>query len=219
MMKILLSFWLLTLGSFVFGQNRKFPPRNDSGKSAELQLFIQQLTNIIEGKDDQKLLGLLHPRIKFDFDEGMGIGKFKKKWKPEDANSELWRIMNKIVGLGGVFVKDGRDPFFNFVFPYVNQVDLEDGDEYFNTLVVTGKDVNVREKPDVRSKIVGRLTYDIVRYNYEKSEMKAWYFVQTADKDVSGYVSADFVYSPVDYRMFLTKQTGKWTISCLIAGD
>ncbi len=215
----ILTFLLLTISVLALGQNSKFPPRDDSGNNPELQLFVRELKEIIKNKDSQRLLAKVHPQIKFDFDEGIGVEKFKKNWKPEDKNSSLWPIMSKIVGLGGVFVKNRTNPFFDFVFPYVNEVDLEDGDEYFTTLVITNKDVKVREKPDLNSKVVGQLTYDIVSYDYEKSKDEKWYFIQTADKKISGYISSDFAYSPVDYRMFLTKEKEKWMISCIIAGD
>ena len=197
----------------------KCPPRDDSAKSPELLSFVIELKQIIKNKDSEKLLQRIHPQVRFDFDEGVGITKFRERWRPEDKDSELWGIMHRIVGLGGVFVKDRTNPFYDFVFPYVNEVDLKDADQYFNTLVVTGKDVSVREKPDLKSNIVGQLTYDIVSFDYEKSKMNGWYFVQTSDKKISGYVSSDFAYSPVDFRMFLTKEKGRWMISCLVAGD
>jgi hypothetical protein len=217
--KQILVFLLLTVSILAFGQDSKFPPRDDSGKTPELQLFVKGLKEIIKKKDSQRLLAIVLPKIKFDFDEGIGVEKFKQNWKPEDKNSSLWTIMSKIVGLGGVFVRNRTDPFFDFVFPYVNEVDLEDGDLYFTTLVITNKDVKVREKPDSNSKQVGQLTYDIVSYDYEKSKDDKWYFIQTTDKKISGYISSDFAYSPVDYRMFLTKEKGKWMISCIVAGD
>jgi hypothetical protein len=215
----ILIFLLFAISVLALGQNSKFPPRDDSGKTPELKVFVRELKEIIKNKDNQKLLAKVHSQIKFDFDEGVGIEKFKKNWKPEDKNSSLWTIMSKIVGLGGVFVKNRTNPFFDFVFPYVNEVDLEDADEYFTTLVITNKDVKVREKPDLNSKVVGQLTYDIVSYDYEKSKDEKWYFIQTTDKKISGYISSDFAYNPVDYRMFLTKEKGKWMISCIIAGD
>jgi hypothetical protein len=201
-----LTFLLLAVSVLVLGQNNKLPPRDDSGKTPEPQLFVKELKEIIKSKNSQKLLTLVHPQIKLDFDDGIGIEKFRKNWKPEDKNSSLWTIMNKIVGLGGVFVKNRTNPFFDFVFPYVNQVDLEDGDDYFITLVVTNKNVKVREKPDLNSKVVGQLSYDIVTYDYKKSKDYNWYFIKTTDKKISCYISADFAYSPVDYRMFLTKR-------------
>jgi len=197
----------------------KFPPRDESAKFPDLQLFASELREIIKNKDSQKLLQRVHPEVKFDFDDGSGIEQFKKNWKPEDKNSALWGIMDRIVGLGGVFVKNRSNPFFDFVFPYVNELDLDDADQYFTSLVVTGKEVKVREKPDLKSKVVGYLTYDVVNYDPEKSNGDQWYFIQTADQKISGYVHFDFVYSPVDYRMFLTKENGKWMISCIVAGD
>jgi hypothetical protein len=197
----------------------KFPPKDDSKKSPELQLFIAQLKEIIQNKDSKRLLERVHPQIKFDFDDGVGVKQFKEKWKPEDKASTLWPVIERIVELGGVFTKSRTDPFYAFVFPYVNEVELEDPDQYVNSLVVTGKNVTVREKPDLSSKAVGQLTYDVVTFDYKKSEYDKWYFVQTSDKKISGYVNSDFVYSPVDYRMFLTNENGRWQISCLVAGD
>lgn len=214
-----MTFLLLTVSILTLGQNSKFPPKDDSGRSLELKLFVKELKEIIKNKDSQKLLTVVHPQVKFDFDEGIGIEKFKKTWKPENKNSSLWAIMDKIVRLGGVFNKNRAEPFYDFVFPYVNAVDLEDGDDYFTTLVITGKGVKVHEKPNSNSKIIGQLTYDIVSYDYEKSNDDKWYFIQTADKKFSGYINSEFAYSPVDYRMFLTKENGKWMISCLVAGD
>lgn len=217
--KRILTFLLLTISILTLGQDRKFPPRDDSGKSPELKLFVKELKEIIRNKDSQKLLKVVHPQIKFNFDEGIGIEKFRMTWKPEDKNSSLWTIMDKIVRLGGVFNKNRTEPFYDFVFPYVNEVELEDGEDYFTTLVITSKDVNVRERPDLNSRLVGQLTYDIVSYDYEMSKGNKWYFIQTADKKISGYISSEFAYSPVNYRMFLTKEEGKWMISCIIAGD
>jgi hypothetical protein len=216
--KRILTFSLLIISVLTFGQNSKFPPKDESGKTPEISKFVLELKEIIKNKDSEKLLAIVHPEVKFDFDEGIGIEKFKMNWKPEDKNSSLWPILNKIVGLGGVFNKNQVETFYAFVFPYVNAVDLEDGDDYFKTLVITSKSVNIHEKPDLNSRSVGQLTYDIVTYYYEKSNDQ-WYYIQTADKKISGYINSDFAYSPVDYRMFLTKEKGKWMISCIVAGD
>lgn len=216
--KRILTFLLLTVSALSFAQHSKLPPRDESGKNPELDKFVKELKEIIKNKDSEKLLAIVHPEIKFDFDEGVGREKFRKSWKPEDKNSDLWVIMNKIVRLGGVFNKNRTETFYDFVFPYVNEVDLEDGDDYFRTLVITNKGVDVREKPDVNSRLLGQLTYDIVTFEYEKSKGK-WYFIQTRDKKISGYINSAFAYSPVDYRMFLTNEKGKWMISCIVAGD
>jgi hypothetical protein len=211
------SFFLL-IAVFTQAQVKKYPPRDESGKDPQLKLFVTDLKEIIRTKDEKRLIAVLHPKVKFDFDEGFGIEKFKTEFTPGDKNSTLWPILERIVDLGGVFLRR-PDPNYKFVFPYVNDMELTDGDDYFNTMVITGKDVNVREKPDATSKIVGKLTYDVVTFDYKKSQIDNWYYIETADKKIKGFVQNEFVYSPVDYRMFLTNANGKWLIICLIAGD
>jgi hypothetical protein len=200
------------------GQVKKYPPRDESGKDPELRQFVFSLKEIIRTKDEKRFLLMLHPKIKFDFDEGVGIEKFKNAWTPANKNSSLWPILERIVNMGGVFNKR-PEPFYTFVFPYVNEIELAEGDEYFNTMVITGKNVIVREKPDPNSKAAGLLTYDVVKFDYEKSKVDQWYYIETLDKKLKGFVKNEFIYSPVDYRMFLTKEKGKWMISCLVAGD
>ena len=212
----------------------KVPPRDETTKDSSLNLFVAELKQIIESKDGKRLTKIVHPKIKVGFDDGIGIDAFMNVWSPEKKESELWYIMKRIVELGGVFIKSDSDPFYRFVFPYVNQIELKNPDDYFNVLVVTGKNVNVRDKPELKSKVLGQLTYDVVRYDYEKSfpklihnpiphvsyyGPKEWYYIETIDKKLSGYIYCDFVWSPIDYRMFLTSENGKWMISCLVSGD
>lgn len=217
-MKIQLLILCLLIPLLTQAQSKKYPPRDESDKEPQLKTFVIELKEIIRTKDDRRLLPLLHPKIKLDFDEGFGVEKFNIEWTPEDKNSRLWPLLERIVNMGGVFPRR-PEPFYNFVFPYVNQVELEDSDQHFNTLVVTGKDVNVREKPDATSNVVGQLTHDVVWFVYEKSIIDQWYYIETADKKIKGFVRNEFVYSPVDYRLFLTNEKEKWMISCLIAGD
>jgi hypothetical protein len=210
---------LIVMPFMAASQVRKFPPQDESGKDPSLKAFVVQLKQIIKTKDAKRLLTIIHPRVKIDFDDGNGIQHFINTWKPEDPASKVWPIMNKIVAMGGVFSRPDNDPFYKFVFPYVNAIDFEDPDLYFNTLVATARDIPVREKPDENANVVGKLNFDVVTHDYEKSSLPYWYFIQTMDSKIKGYVQADFVYSPVDYRMFLTKEGGRWMISCLVAGD
>jgi hypothetical protein len=233
-MKKILGFLILIIPLLGIGQSSKAPPRDETAKDSSLNLFVLELKKIIESKDGKRLLKIVHPKIKVGFDDGVGIDDFISVWIPERKESELWYIMKKIVELGGVFIKNDSDPFYRFVFPYVNQIELKNPDDYFNVLVVTGKNVNVRDKPNLKSKILGKLTYDVVRYDYEKSfpklthnpiphvsyyGPKEWYYIETGDKKLSGYVYYSFVWSPIDYRMYLTKENGQWMISCLVSGD
>ncbi len=225
---------ILVIPHLGLSQAMKLLPRDESAKDSSLNLFVAELKQTIKYKDVKRLMKIIHPKIQVGFDDGIGIDAFVNSWSPEKKESELWYVMNKIVKLGGVFTKNESNPFFRFVFPYINQIELKNPDDFFYVLVVTGKDVNVRERPELKSKVLGQLTYDVVRYDYEKSYPKLaqeriphvsyygpkeWYYIETSDKVLKGYIYYDFVWSPIDCRMFLTQENGKWMISCIVSGD
>jgi hypothetical protein len=232
MTKNIILFFLIP--NLILGQSEKLLPKDESLSDPSLHSFVEELKQIIKSKDGKRLAKIVHPRIQIGFDDQIGVDAFVDKWSPENKESELWYVLKRIVELGGVFTKNNSNQFFLFVFPYVNQVELKNPDDFFHVLVVTGKNVNVREKPDHKSKVLGQLTYDVVGYNYEKSYPKSnqepiphvsyygskeWYYIETIDKKLSGYVYFNFVWSPIDYRMFLTQENGQWMISCLVSGD
>jgi hypothetical protein len=97
--------------------------------------------------------------------------------------------------------------------------------------VITGKNVNLREKPDTKAAVKTQLTYDVIWYLYgdEYGETQSganelgepeWYLIETYDRKNRGWVNWRFVYSPVGYRLFLYKNDkGIWKISAFLAGD
>jgi hypothetical protein len=50
-------------------------------------------------------------------------------------------------------------------------------------------------------------------------EPKEWYFVETLDKRLSGYVYWKFTFSPAGYNLFLEKENGKWIIKSFLMGE
>jgi hypothetical protein len=50
-------------------------------------------------------------------------------------------------------------------------------------------------------------------------KQKRWTFIQTLDKKIKGYVQSQYLWSPVYYRMVITKEDGVWKITSLVAGD
>jgi hypothetical protein len=143
---------LTLLLTFSAHSQTKFPPIDDSSKDEKLKTFVATLKATIKERDGNRLISMIHPDMKITFDGENGIDAFRKEWKPEDKESDLWILLNKLVGLGGVFLTDPQDQFYSFVFPYVNKVGPVNADDYFNILVVTATDVNVREKPDFKIK-------------------------------------------------------------------
>ena len=210
---------LLILTCSLGWSQKQYPPRDESGKDKALSAFTTQLKLVIKNKDGDQLLKMISPTIQNGFGGDDGLENFKTSWKPKDKTSELWIILNRIVNLGGVFMGEDKS---SFVYPYIFALEGNDLPDPFSMMLVTGTNVNVREKPDLKGKVITMLSYVPVEINYEKSvpiNNPQWYFITTPDKKVSGFMFADFLYSPIGYRMFLSKQKGKWLITSLVAGD
>ena len=72
------------------------------------------------------------------------------------------------------------------------------------------------------SPILARLSFDVVRVTDSTATpgpgRHAWIPVQLADGR-AGWVSAEFIRSPVDYRAIFARRDGRWLLEALIAGD
>jgi hypothetical protein len=213
---------------FGFAQPNKFPPINDIGKDKSLVAFVNQLKVAVKKKDKAFLLAALDENVMNGFGGDGGIAEFKEYWHwPQDTIS-VWHHLEHLLGLGGAFTTDEpKEPNsrYIFVFPYLCNLDLKDGDDYFQAGVITGENVNIRAKPDLKAKVITQLTHDVIWYegrNHGKNRVgdPEWYLIETLDHKKKGWVFWKYVYSPLDYRLFLFKdKKGVWKISTFVAGD
>ncbi len=211
----------------------KLYPKNDVGNNDDLLEFEKEMRGVIQRKDHLNLKKYLHRDVQTFFDGKNTIEEFFEYWHPEREDSNLWKLLENLLNLGGVW-SDDQDEFYAFVFPYINNIELQNADDYSIVLVTTTPKAQILSKPNIESALVETLDYDVLYYDSEKSipyqneseiegviEMypKQWYYVSKMDSTKSGYIHASHVRSPLDYRMYITKQSGDWKISCLIAGD
>ena len=226
----------IALFFFVFqqilpAQPSKFPPINDIGKDKSLVAFVNQLKVAVKKKDKAFLLGALDENIKCDLGGDDGIEAFKKIWNLDGGDTSLWHHLNRVLELGGAFDKNDQEGRYTLAFPYVHFIDLQDVDDYINVGVITGKNVNIREKPDLKSKVLMQLSYDVIWFvEAEQALQKTegtnpwgepeWYLVETLDRKKQGWVFWKYVCSPLGYRLYVFKnKQGKWKISSFLAGD
>ena len=232
---ICINFVLSIVG--VQSQKNKLLPKNELHKDSELTNLICKLQYAMVKNDKSFILSIIDENIENGFDGNKGVEEFKRIWKLDESKSKIWMVMSKIISLGGVFINYGSEPSVktSFVFPYVYDITLpSDTLDMYQIVTITGENVNLREKPDVSSKVVAKLNYDIVLCDYEKSTPsftenqkaeknylgdKEWYYISTLDNAKKGYVYWDYVWSPGSYRMFLSKIKGQWKIVSLINGD
>lgn len=216
-----------------WSQNPTLVPKDEAFLDTSLVTFVDRLLEAIDKRDQRFLYSVLDFDVSGIRGEASGLSDFKQEWDADNDSSMVWLIMKRAINLGGVFLHDENDLTgrYQFVFPYVYDLPLDIEDDYYNIGVITGKNVNLRDGPDTASPIKSKLTYDVVWYldgdQYGKTRSGAnpfgdpeWYQIETYDRQQRGWVNWRYIYSPMDYRMFLFKDgKGNWKISAFLAGD
>lgn len=224
MKKILIILFLLMLQASGYSQNQKLLPRDESPKDPSLNEFVIQFKDAIRYKDKDFILNSLDKDFIYTFGYGAGIEEFIEMWNLNSPNSEIWTVLDKIVNLGGVIVKE-NDYEIGISYPYVFDLELENSDDYFSIMVVTANKVAVKETPDNNAKTIAELSYDVIWTDYSESfkpkyEADGWIYMKTLDGEISGYIENEYVYSPTDYRLLISKSDGgDWKFKHFVAGD
>jgi len=226
----LLFLWL----PFGKAQNPTFPPKDEVYLDSSLNVFVKQLLEAIDKRDQYFLYSVVEIDVAGQRGVAGGVEEFKQEWDADNDSSRIWPIMKRAIKLGGVFLHDPNDLTgrYQFVFPYVYDLPLDIEDDYYSIGVVTGKNVNLREGPKTSAPIKSKLTYDVIWFletNDQNGQTRSgtnpygdpeWYQVATYDHQKKGWVNWKYVYSPMDYRIFLFKDNkGAWKISAFLAGD
>lgn len=233
MKQLYLILLLLAIIGSVHAQNPTFPPRDETYLDPSLDEFVKNLVRAIDSRDRHFIYDALDIDVVGEIEMSKGIEDFIEEWNIRDDSSRFWPTMKRIIQLGGVFLHDTADKTgrYQFVFPYVYDMPLDLEDDYYSIGVITGKNVNLRDKPDTASPIKTKLSYDVIWYlqgdalnppssgtnPYGQAE---WFYVETYDRQVRGWVNWKYVCSPMDARMFLFKNDkGAWKISAFVEGD
>ena len=219
----LMLFFLLATSSWLCAQPAKFPPPNDLAKDKSLVTFVNQLKTAVQKKDKAFILSILDKNIRNGFGGNDGIEEFKKQWNWSKDTLTVWHRLQQVLNIGGGFMEGDPGGSRMYAFPYVFNLDPGDAD-IFSVGVITGKNVNFRDKPNLAGKVITQLTYDVVEFSGETRGKNPvgdpeWYQIETADHK-KGWVFWQYVYSPVNYRLLLSKNSqGKWKITAFLAGD
>lgn len=220
-MKFLLLFALTIFGFLnLAAQERFVKPVDEAEKDVSFFIFRAKLIEAVKKRDAKFVLSIVDRNIMNNFGGGGGIAEFKKYWKINSPNSEFWAEFLPVISNGGSFVKETSSKLF--FAPYTFNSFPEDLDA-FDYTAIFGSNVNVRTRADENSPIVANFSYNVVKIlktvgEPKKPEKASWYEVQSLGGK-RGFVKAEFVRSPVDYRAGFEKKAGKWTITFFIAGD
>jgi hypothetical protein len=156
---------------------------------------------------------VVHQDIKNGFGGDDGIEAFKRLWRLEQPDSELWRELGSVLALGGSFEEPDT-----FVAPYVFSRWPQEFDA-FDHVALVGSNVRIRSAPKADAHILETHSFTILRLGRQGGYRQGpWTAVALSDAR-SGFVASELTRSPVDYRAFFTVVDGRWQMTMLVAGD
>ena len=122
-----------------------------------------------------------------------------------------------VLALGGKFEADRT-----FLAPYIYS-NFPDKFDAFEHGAIIGENVRVRREAHARATVLRNLSFDIVKvieWTAKRSpgEKSGWIAVELADGQ-RGFVSEDYIRSPINYRAIFQKQGDTWVMTAFIAGD
>lgn len=195
----------------------------DEGKTdASFNAFREKLISAVKKRDAKYLISQLDRNIKVSFGGDDGIEDFKRFWKINSPNSKVWDELLPVLTNGGKFFTEGRTKMFSAPYSFSNFPEDLDA---FEHSVIFGNNVNLRETPNLQSKVITMLSYNVVKVDFQNSvtDGKAeptylWLKVETLGGK-KGFVNAQFVRSPIDYRAIFEKKGRVWKMTAFVAGD
>jgi hypothetical protein len=224
MKKILLILVLISLSINIIAQSKErfAKPVDEAANDVSLKVFRDSLIQTVKRKNKKQLISALDKNIKVSFGTDSGIQDFIKFWNLDSPETKVWHELLLVLENGGSFTGEDKDK--TFCAPYLFLNFPEDLDA-FTYNAIFGDNVNLREKPNLSSKVVMQLSYNVVKIDFENSVTSTtdpnkyiWTKINTLG-DKTGYVSADFVRSPIDYRACFQKINGSWKMTAFVAGD
>jgi len=216
---VLLSASLLSAGS----EARKLYPADDASKDPSFQRFREELIRAVRQRDTKFVLSILDPQMTNSFGGDGGIEEFKRAWQPEQPKSPLWSLLEGLLSMGGCFRESRGEKYF--CAPYVTGCFPEDL-EVYEWWAVLRKGVPLYAGPSRRSRVIERLSYDIVQVPFQPIEglpgavrlqRGAWIRVRFGERE--GFLKSTEVRSPIDWRVCFEKRWGRWVMTFLVSGD
>jgi len=211
-------------------QEIKLYPVDEGAQDPSFTAFREKLIEAARKHDTDFILSILDPQILNSFGGDGGIKEFKEQWKlVEPDTSKLWKELVSILANGGSFINfDGKK---EFCAPYVSSQwekvanQLPTGQDGVDYAAVAAEKVDLRLEPNLAAPVIGTLSYNIVKIDYDASvpderdsDYFAWIKVTSASGQ-QGYVPGKYVISPTGYRACFKKVGEKWNMTSLVAGD
>lgn len=194
-------------------------PVDEAAADPSFLVFRARLLEAAAARDTAFVLSVLHPDVKVSFGGDDGVAGFRRMWLSDlrpAGNDDLWTTLTRTLALGSTY-RRAEDGTRTATAPYVFGAwpDTLDG---FTHLAVVGERVRVRAAPRPDAETLATLSYHVVPTLYDPGLPAGWRRVTLADERV-GYVAAEYLRSPIDFRLGFVRDGARWRIRYFVAGD
>ena len=194
--------------------------KDESYLDSGFVIFKNQLTTCVVNKDTACLKKLLAETV-FESNDGCGFCT-RNQFLKSISNTDEWEEMKNIVRYGFFRIKDEDLKLTKLNYPIVFQGPsyLKNINQY-NELVILGKDINVREKPGLKSKIIAKASFekfgcycgiDAATETSFQDKDGIWWIEVKLKNGKSGYVAHKYTSDNFVRKMTVAKVNGQWKI-------
>lgn len=187
----------------------RFPPRDTCAALPGASAFRAALKSAIARRDARAFAALAAPDVRLDFGGGSGLAELQRRLGALQGKV-IWQALARLAPLGCGAQGSA------LVMPSFFAEDIGNHDA-FSVLLVTGSAVRLRAAP--AGMPVATLSWNLVEALSPTDHVARWRKVRVLPAGPTGFVSADYLRSPVDYRVLAERTAGKWKISAFVKGD
>lgn len=188
------------------------PPVDQCSSQAGFAEFRQSLEIAVQRRNEKALLDLLAPDVMVNFGGDSGRQAFARQWGfSQKDQSPLWAELETILALGCALHGEAA-----LIPSLAGQFNPEDDQDLFEKVVVISDKAELRAGTEPGSKVLAKLAWNVV--NSVEASGDVYMKVRLADGR-EGWLPADQLRSPLDYRAVIEKRDGQWLITAFVAGD
>lgn len=195
----------------------KLLPRDEASES--FRQFRSEALRALANRDTAFLYGMIASDIKNTFGGDDGIAAFRRLWKVDEPDSDVWTAMTRVLSMGGQQSSDSQ-----FTAPYVHAF-WPDSLDAFEHVAVIGERASVHEAPAADSRVLGGALHSILKFRewrgLPQSGVAAdttWARLVLPNAD-SGWIRGTSVYSPIGWRAMFVRRGERWQMIFLVRGD
>ena len=193
-----------------------------AGQHADFVKFRSELLGVVERRDAAALKSYLSPQIQYSFGlDKPGPAGFYARWRPGQADCELWKELGQVLRNGGSFDNRGMftAPAWYASWP-AGRDEMEWG-------VVSDAAVKVYSEARADSRTLPEIGPCWVHISQNPASQNQEAFtcidlpksMQDPYKVESAFVARDQVHRLLGYRAVFARRQGRWQMLSFLSGD